>query len=383
MDFYEVDAIGPIRMERLTGSTPPTFSDTTDIGRVLYMNSTGYLYYGDGVLGDWVKFNDVSLLTNHILSSEAHNASGAIIGATTLSEHTTASSAHNSNGNVAGKTDVDTSNALLTTHVALHTTIHGVSGSDIAGLGDITTISNSLTAHAASDTAHGANGTIVDSGDVLTSLTNHVNNVSAHPLASMSAPGYMRALTGVELQFINGLGEWAAGPTGIPGPTGSQGPQGSTGPQGTNGTNGTNGRDGSSGTSGASGASGISGVSGADGTRVLCTSGTSGTSPETSTFSVSLWVPAGRWTFSAWHRTRVMSWHQGIGTLYIDNQVVDYFFNPGDTLGPDDYNTSCLFGPLGPYVMASDGFIEARVEYTYAGRMHNLMLQAIECTTPY
>ena len=53
MDFHGISSQGTIQIERIAGSVLPVYSSATDIGRFIYLNGTGVLYYGDDVLGNW------------------------------------------------------------------------------------------------------------------------------------------------------------------------------------------------------------------------------------------------------------------------------------------------------------------------------------------
>lgn len=70
MEFHEIDAVGPIKIERLDGSTTPTYSNLTDVGRFIYMIGSGKAYFGNNI--EWVEISGVEALLLHKVDPDGH-----------------------------------------------------------------------------------------------------------------------------------------------------------------------------------------------------------------------------------------------------------------------------------------------------------------------
>jgi hypothetical protein len=171
IDSYNFDAQGPIRIERVA-TLPASFTAAADTGRVLYTEDTQYFYYGDA--DSWVRFSTYDELYAHITATTAHGSNGTVVGLTTL---TNAITAHNA-----------------------QTVVHGSDG-NVVGL-------NTLTAHTSASIAHGSNGYVVGINTLNNYIQTHSLSETAHPLATVSAAGFMPRLAGVSTYFLDGTGNW-------------------------------------------------------------------------------------------------------------------------------------------------------------------------------
>lgn len=267
MDVFEIDALGPIIIERIDDNYPPDFSATRDTGRIIYLQNIGSMWWGDGVNNKWIQINNSDLLSNHINSSVAHGSKGPIVGETTLSEHTMAVSAHNSNGAIVGTSSVVSLSEEITEHIQLTTDTHGANGT-IVGLEDLRLISQSLEEHSLSRSEHG-----VSSPDIIAGIYNydeallrHKLGTPTHGVVTTGRSGFVPVLPMVETFYLNGAGGWTVPPSGGPGTSGSSG---TPGRDNTSGTSGTAGRDRTSGTSGSAGTAGSSGSSAKSGSIIV------------------------------------------------------------------------------------------------------------------
>lgn len=170
IDSYDFDALGPIRIERVD-TLPASFTPATDTGRILYTEDTQLFYYGDD--NSWVRFSTYDELYAHITATTAHGSNGTVVGLTTL---TNAITAHNA-----------------------QTVVHGSDG-NVVGL-------NTLTAHTSASIAHGSNGAIVGLNTLNNYILTHSISETAHPLATVSAAGFMPRLSG-STYFLDGTGQW-------------------------------------------------------------------------------------------------------------------------------------------------------------------------------
>jgi hypothetical protein len=173
IDSYNFDAQGPIRIERVA-TLPASFTAAADTGRVLYTEDTQYFYYGDA--DSWVRFSTYDELYAHITqTSDVHGASGSVIGSHTFDEHKNATTAHGSDGSVVGL--------------------------------------NTLTEHTSSSVAHNADGDIIGLNTLTSQIINYISihkiDDNAHPLATVSAAGFMPRLPNDIDLYLNGMGNWA------------------------------------------------------------------------------------------------------------------------------------------------------------------------------
>ena len=183
IDSYNFDALGPMRVQRVTTATFPVFTALTDTGRVLYNTDTQKFYYGDN--DSWVEFATYDSLLTHVNATTAHGSNGAVVGANTLSAHTGATAAHGSDGNVVGAN-------TLSAHTGA-TTAHGSNGAVVGA--------NTLSAHTGlTTTAHGGPY----------SPTSH-----GHNLATTGATGFMPILNNNVNTYLNGMGAWSSPTTPI------------------------------------------------------------------------------------------------------------------------------------------------------------------------
>lgn len=300
MEYQEIDALGPIKVQKISGiSVPPIFSELSDAGRLIYLEDTGDLYWGDGISKRWVLINDESDIIAHISEVISHNSRGRIVGLNALNAHKILESTHGINAPdvIAGKTETNPLTASLSTHMLSHSG-HGITAPDeIAGSNDLAIIETNINLHKALTTAHSASGAIIGQTNLVNLISDHKNDVAGHFPATSAAAGFLPSLrmpsdTPVPSAWsLNGMGVWSNKQSG----GGSSGTSGrSSTVSGTSGTSGTsNDYSGSSGTSGTHPSHPVvtSGSSGHSGKMVAARSNNGTTScsltiPETGTYYI-------------------------------------------------------------------------------------------------
>jgi hypothetical protein len=296
MEYQEIDALGPIKVQKISGiSVPPIFSELSDAGRLIYLEDTGDLYWGDGISKRWVLINDESDIIAHISEVISHNSRGRIVGLNALNAHKILESTHGINAPdvIAGKTDTNPLTASLSNHMLSHSG-HGITAPDeIAGSNDLAIIETNINLHKALTTAHSASGAIIGQTNLVNLISDHKNDVAGHFPATSAAAGFLPSLrmpsdTPVPSAWsLNGMGVWSNKQSG----GGSSGTSGrSSTVSGTSGTSGTsNDYSGSSGTSGTHPSHPVvtSGSSGHSGKMVACSKNGKGASSCEITFTES------------------------------------------------------------------------------------------------
>lgn len=214
IDSYNFDALGPIRVQRVTTATFPVFTALTDTGRVLYNTDTQKFYYGDN--DSWVEFANASDLSAHIAATAAHGATGAVVGTTnsqTLTNKTLTTPIISDLTNIQHDHSTVAKGGLIpAASLPLHTHAGAGQGGTVShtaltdkGTNTHSTIDSHIStanSHIGSSTAHSSDGAVVG----INTLNAHTTNRPQHGIVYSSASIVINAsVSGYQNYTVPGL----------------------------------------------------------------------------------------------------------------------------------------------------------------------------------